>query len=463
MLEEWTEKYRPKSLSQIVGNEAAVRALRRWGESWEHGTPRFKAITLRGEPGTGKTSAALALANDMGWDFIEMNASDHRNAASIKKVAGAGSVTHAFSASGEFLSAAEGRRKLIVLDEADNLFGREDYGGAKAIVETIRESSQPIILIVNDYYELSRKAPAIKTLSDKAVFRRLDGRSVASVLRSIVQKEGILVDDAVIQRIAVNSGGDMRAAVNDIQMMAEGKSALGEADSTAMGERNRLKEMDAALRGMFGATSLKDARAATFDLDETPDDLIKWIEENIPQELRNPAEMAAAFDALARSDIYLGRTRALQHYGLWSYAKELMTGGVALARERPQRPATVEYRFPGHFILMSRARGPRAARDSVAGKLRAHLHTSKKCISESTLPLLATLVKNDRELLVSLASEQGFDDGDVAFLLGEDTDSRAVKDVMDEVKRSKAADDVDEGARGQQRASRGKKDLSRFR
>src|SRR5512136_787242 len=161
MQDEWTEKYRPKSLSQIVGNEYAVSSMRRWGESWRRGSPRLKALVLRGEPGIGKTSAALALAKDMGWDFIEMNASDHRNAASIKAVAGAGSANQTFSASGEFLSSSRGKRKLIILDEADNLFGHEDSGGAKAIVDTIRESGQPIVLIVNDFYELSRRAPAI--------------------------------------------------------------------------------------------------------------------------------------------------------------------------------------------------------------------------------------------------------------------------------------------------------------
>lgn len=463
MQAEWTEKYRPKSLSQIVGNEPAIRALQRWGESWKKGVPRLRAITLRGEPGTGKTSAALALANDMGWDCIEMNASDHRNAASIKKVAGAGAVTHSFTADGEFLSATKGERKLIILDEADNLFGREDFGGAKAIVDTIRESSQPIILIVNDYYELSRKAPAIKTLSDKAVFKRLDARSISSVLRSIVQQEGVDVPDTVLRRIAENSGGDMRAAVNDLQMMTEGKSVLQEEDSAAMGKRNQLKELDAALRAMFGSKSLKEARDSTLDLDETPDDLVKWIEENIPQEFRDPGEMADAFDALSRSDIYLGRTRMLQHYGLWSYAKELMTGGVALSRDRAPRPNVYEYRFPGHFILLSRARGPRAARNSIAGKLQKLLHTSKKCLNESTLPLLATLLRNDRQLLVKLTAQLDFDEGDLAYLLGAEADSTLVQHVMGEARRTKLGEDAEQNAvKRTSRPGRGKRALGEF-
>ena len=463
MQDEWTEKYRPKSLSQIQGNEAAIRIIKRWAESWKNGTPRYKALVLRGEPGTGKTSAALALANDVGWDSIEMNASDHRNAASIKKVAGLGSMSQTFSLTGEFLSSQKGRRKLVILDEADNLFGREDYGGARAIVDTIRESGQPIVLIVNDYYELTRKAPAIKALAEKAVFNRLTAESIVAVLRSIAKSENVEVPSNVLSRIAENSGGDMRAAINDLQMMVEGKSSITAADSDAMGKRNQLRELNAALYAMFGAESLREARDATFDLDMTPDELEKWIEEGIPAEMRHPEDLAEAFDALSRSDIYLGWTRQLQHYGLWSYAKEMMTGGVALSRHHGTRPPFQEYRFPSYFIMLSRAKGPRAVRDSVSSKLAEHLHTSKKCVTESTLPFLQQIVRRDTELLVKLARELELDEGDVGFLLGVESDSSDVQKVLAQAKSTDAGfEESNSGKRGRSRSSRRTGSLSEF-
>lgn len=462
MQDEWTEKYRPRSLSQIVGNENAVRTIRRWGESWRVGKPRHKAIVFRGEPGTGKTSAALALASDMGWDYIEMNASDHRNASSIRKVAGIGAVSQTFSLAGEFLSSDQGRRKLVILDEADNLFGREDFGGAKAIVETVRESCQPIVLIVNDYYELSRKAPAVKTLAEKAYFNRLDARSIITVLRSIAEREGTSVGNDVLNRIAENCGGDARAAINDLQMMVEGKAALSIKDSEAMGKRNQLKELNASLNSMFGARTLKEARDATLDVDKTPDELEKWIEEGIPYEMPHLADQARAFDALSRSDMYLGWTRILQHYGLWSYAKEMMTGGVALSRREGTRSPVQDYGFPSHFIMLSRARGPRASRDSISGKLAQHLHTSKRCINESTLHLLSLTVRNDRELLLRLVADLDLDEGDVAHLLGVNPDSSEVKRAMSEGKGTTTGEDAKPGRPKKPKSGRGKGGLAGF-
>lgn len=459
MQEEWTEKHRPRSLADIVGNDQAIRTLRRWAESWSGGSPRYKAIVLRGEPGTGKTSASLALARDLGWDVVEMNASDHRNAESIRRVATMGAISQTFSPTGEFLSSSKGMRKLIILDEADNLFGREDYGGAKAIVDTIRESGQPIILIVNDFYELIRKASALKTMAEKATFYRLDRRSVVQLLKKVCEKEAIAIDDSALDSIAQNAGGDLRAAVNDLQMLVEGRSRISMGDTGALGKRNQEKELVVALRGMFGSTTAKAARDSTLDVDLTPDELEKWIEEGIPREFRDVGEMAAAFDALSRSDVYLGRTRRLQNYRFWAYAKDMMTGGVAMSRGPGPRPYVDDYGFPQQFIVLSRAKGRRTARDSLCRKLGVVLHASPRRVAESTLPYLSEMARKDRDLLVRLAVGAGLDEDDMAYLLGTDPDSKEVSEAASLVKAARGGEQAEAKTK---RSGPGKRSLADF-
>ena len=122
IMQNWTEKYRPQSLEEIIGNHQALMTMREWGRNWQQGKPKKKALVLVGGPGVGKTSAALALAHDMGWEQVELNASDARNERIIKKIALAGGINETFTTEGSFVSSKKGKNKLIILDEADNLY-----------------------------------------------------------------------------------------------------------------------------------------------------------------------------------------------------------------------------------------------------------------------------------------------------------------------------------------------------
>lgn len=161
---DWAEKYRPAHLEEIVGNTTAVRLIADWARNW---TRKSRPLLIYGKPGIGKTSSAIALANDMGWEVVELNASDQRTAAVIERVAGAGSTTASLTGAS---------RKLIVLDEADNLQGTSDRGGAKAIIECIKEAQQPMILIANDLYGIS---PEIRARCEPVQFKAVQARSIA--------------------------------------------------------------------------------------------------------------------------------------------------------------------------------------------------------------------------------------------------------------------------------------------
>ena len=113
---DWTEKYRPKKLDEIVGNNRAIIELRKWADEWKKRTPKVRAVILSGKAGTGKTSSALALANEYSWTPIELNTSDARNAEKIKNVATYGAINETFSDDGDFISSQHGGRKLIILD-----------------------------------------------------------------------------------------------------------------------------------------------------------------------------------------------------------------------------------------------------------------------------------------------------------------------------------------------------------
>ena len=314
---DWTEKYRPKSLSDVVGNDAAVKALRQWAMTFGSGK---RAVILYGSPGVGKTSAALALANDLGWDYIEMNASDQRNKSIVQQIAGSAAKAGTFEG-------VSGRR-LIVLDEADNLSGNQDRGGESAILNVIKTTDQPIILIANDLYALS------KPLRDATLtipFRSILSTSIAKTLRRICAEEHIKCDPDALMKIAERTS-DLRSAINDLQAAAQGKDAVTLAD-VATGERDVPETIFKVMDLIFRGKDMREALNATYDLDENPEDLIGWVDENLPREYVDD-DLERGFEALSRADMYLGRVRRRMDYGMWRYAGFMEVCGVNRARRR---------------------------------------------------------------------------------------------------------------------------------
>jgi replication factor C large subunit len=214
---DWTEKYRPTTLAEVRGNDSARDDLLEWAETWDE---HREAVILHGSPGVGKTSAAHALANDMDWPTIELNASDSRTKDVIERVAGE-------AAKSGTLTAGESGRRLVIMDEADNVHGNADRGGARAITSLVKEAGQPMVLIANEYYEMSN---GLRNACQDIEFSDVQARSIVPVLRDLCRQEGIEYTDAVVEDIAEQNSGDLRGAVKDLQATAEGRDRIELAD-----------------------------------------------------------------------------------------------------------------------------------------------------------------------------------------------------------------------------------------
>ena len=430
----WAEKYRPRKLDDVVGNGPSIAALKKWAASWEDGVPEKRAVVLSGRAGVGKTSAALALAADLGWGVIELNASDARNEEAIKRVAGAGAINETFRDDGAFIKASKGGRKLIILDEADNVFGKEDRGGVPAIQDMIRTTRQPVVLIVNDYYALTRRASAMKGLVMEIKFQGLRSPSIEKALRQVAAAEGVDVPPDVIKRIAEEAGGDLRAALNDLEGLAAGRKSVPADAAAALGGRDDRTTAYAMVGEVLHTLDLAAARKALRDLDEAPGFSILWIEENVPIAYRHPADLERAFYYLSRADQMLGRTVRRQYYGLWSYASDLMSGGVALAKSE-RLHGWNRYMFPSWLLLMSRSKATRQRRGQTYGKLGAYFHTSKREVAASIAPYLPRLMDADFDLAVNVTAGAELDADDLADLLDKDAGAKEVLTVHAEARR----------------------------
>ena len=423
----WTEKYRPQSLSQVLGNGKAIEELSAWAEAWERGEPITRAAILYGPAGTGKTSAALALARERDWDYIEMNASDARTAGLIERIAGPASTSRTFS----------GRRRLVILDEADNLHGTADRGGAGAMLRLIRSTSQPVLLIANEYYEIEKP---LRDAAKGIQFRSLRAKTIAQALREICRAEGVECDPDALMAIAERAGGDMRSAVNDLQAAAQGQEAV-RLEDVVTAERDVKTSIFKVLEVIFKGSRAQEALQASYDLDESPEDLISWVDENLPLAYAGQ-DLWRGFECLSRADVFLGRVGRRQSYSLWRYASFLMTGGVQAAKAAP-RHGYLAFRPPSLWRRMGQTRKARAVRDSAARKIAARCHVSTAYARAELMGFFGLLLA-DRRRAAPLAAELGLEAEEIALLLGSSPTAKKVQNIYEEAQKIRAAEVYEE-------------------
>lgn len=456
---DWTEKYRPSSLAEVVGNGPAVNRIRAWAESWASGNPGVRALVLAGNPGTGKTSTALALARDMGWSVIELNASDARNAGTIRRVATAGARHQTFAADGSYTApTSNAASKLIILDEADNLYERlgdggkdaagsdfSDKGGKLQIIETIRQTRQPILLIVNDLYALEKgSGSALKALCETVKFQRVQARQVTPALERICRAEGITADREALELIAARADGDLRAAVRDLESIAIGRTRIARADLGSMGGRDATVTLFDLMGHILKGRKLDELRREVMDTDASPEDLVMWVDENVPKEYKDPRDLAAAYEMLAKADRFLGRTRSTQDYSLWSYAGQLSTLGVMAVRQTESRAGSgyTPFGFPGWIMRMGRTKGLRGTKDRVAEALGRELHGSKRKMRSDQVEAFTVLFATDREFAIEQTYRLELEDDEVALLLGSKSTVGELKAIRQAVEERLAADEA---------------------
>lgn len=413
---DWTERYRPTSLDEIRGNDKAVSQLREWAETWDD---HRQAVILHGEPGVGKTSSAHALAGDFGWSVVEMNASDQRTKRIVETIAGE-------AAKSGTLTGGTGGRRLIILDEADNLHGNVDRGGAGAITRVVNQASQPIVLIANEFYEMSR---GLRNSCRDIEFRAISARSIVPVLRDICRKEDIAFEEAALERIAEQTSGDLRSAIQDLQALATGRDRLT-VDDVVTGDRDRTDDIFSFLDGVIKEHDPREAQQAAYRVDETPEDLLDWIDENLPKDFAGD-ELAKAYHHLALADRWRGRVHATQQYRYWRYITDHATAGVASARTESKGGWT-RYGPPSYRRRLGRSRGTRQVRDAIAGRIAETGGMSVATARREVLPLVAMMTHHCKPepFTEAVAAAFELDAGEVSYLTGSGKDTNKVQRIV---------------------------------
>lgn len=418
MYASWVIKHKPRSLNQIIGNRETIQKLADWVKAWSKGVPPKRAVFLYGPPGVGKSITVEALANDLGMELVEKNASDYRTEDAVNRFAGLAS---------QFGSLFGGRR-IVLLDELDGLTGTADKGGVKAITEVVKAAQCPIILIANSAYD--PKFTNLRIYCLLLEFKKPPIGEVAKLLKGICDVEGVQADENALKFIAQRSEGDVRSAVNDLQALAQGKKKLGYEDVSWLGYRDRQDTIFNVLKLIIYGKTCASAKQAVNMADIDIDMLFEWIYENIPDHFTDPHDLAQAMDALSTADLYRGRIRATQNWSFTRYVIDYMTAGVAMARQNSKTSGWIPFKFPSRIQMLSRSRSERAMQSSIGQKIKRRCHVSAVRASKEILPYLKIIFKNNVEMAAGLAKWLDLDQEMITYIVGSDEKAEAIMKLL---------------------------------
>ena len=373
----WVERYRPTSRDQLVGNKESIDSFLDWIISWRTTIPKKKAALLVGPPGTGKTATVGAIAQDLGYEIVEFNASDKRNKGSIEILVSRAALQQTL----------DGSPRIILLDEVDGLSGTSDRGGVGAILRIIGQTSHPIVMTAND-----PSNPRLKDLIKSCFlvqFTALDNDSIQRVLVRLAKANSSDVSQETIERIANHSGGDLRAAISDLESIIE-----GHASEDDIGKRDVRISVEKTLRRLFMTTDPSVAKSVINQADVDHDKLILWFEENLHLHLTSPVELEMGLDSLSIADLYLGRIMRTQNWKLLSYAYDFLSSFIATSRTKtPFRK--VNYSEPIWPLLIWKGRRKRDKYQDLISRLAAEGGVSRDRAFDEYARTLEILIEND--------------------------------------------------------------------
>ncbi len=246
----WTEKYRPHKLSEVIGQELIVSRLNEFVKN-----KNFPNMIFAGSAGVGKTTCAIAMANDLYKDeisgaFKELNASDTRGIDVIRGEVKEFAKTIALS---------NVRTKIIFLDEADSLTSDAQH----ALRRTMEKFSAETRFILSANYA----SKIIEPIQSRCVvfrFKSLNEENIKKYIDHIVLNEKLEIDEKAMKALIYISEGDLRKLTNIMQTAAMQNKTITEQSVYEIASRARPKEINIMLK----SAASKNFDAARKELDQ---------------------------------------------------------------------------------------------------------------------------------------------------------------------------------------------------
>lgn len=358
-----SEKYRPEKFLEIKGQDVAIDKIKAYVTAFSRGISTKRAILLYGPAGTGKTSLAHVLSKELNHEIFELNSSDLRNRAKLDEILKPSTQQKSLFAKG----------KIILVDEVDGVT-TTDYGGLAELIALIEKTKFPMIITCNDVWQ--NKFSLLRNKCEMIPIKEIPYTIILEYLRTIVKKENKVINEDALKGIAAKSRGDLRAALNDLQsIIYSEESAVMQSEVDI---REKSQDIFNALKEIFKLRINKNTLELYDSVDMEMDQINLWLEENIPMEYKGQ-ELAKAFEALSKADIFKGRIHRQQYWRFMVYQNFFLSAGISAAKGNKNLvDRFTKYNPPKRILKIWMINQKNFQKKTIASKFAELTHTSKK-------------------------------------------------------------------------------------